>query len=163
MLDGTYQAWEVPGRSAQLTQALVEAGARLYGARPLMRAFTVRRVVAPAGVGERDTLGMVRAIHAWVRDRIRFSNEPGEQVLLPDRVLAWGFGDCDDKTCLTAAMLESIRVPWRTVLLARDGVPFHILPQALVDGRWRHLEVSDRRARFGEDPRELMRRVGLSL
>lgn len=162
MTDATYRAWEIPGRSASQTQALVEGAARTYGARPLMRAFTVR-VLERAGVGERDTLGQARAVFEFVRDRIRFANEPGEQVLLPDRVLAWGFGDCDDKSGLAAAMLESIRIPWRTVLLARNGVPFHILPQAQVNGVWHHLEVSDRRARFGEDPRALMARLGLAL
>lgn len=162
MIDG-YRAIEVPGRDAEQTRSLVEWGARLYGSRPLMRYFTVRHVIEPARVGERDTLGQVRAVFEWVRDRIRFSNEAGEQVLLPDRVLLWRFGDCDDKTCLVAAMLESIRIPWRTALLARNGVPFHILPQANVDGRWYDLEVSDQRARFGEDPRDLMRRVAVSL
>ena len=158
-----YLALEVRGRDAEQTRRLVEWGARAYGARPLMRLFTLRRVIEPAGVGERDTLGMVRAVFEWVRDRVRFSNESGEQVLLPDRVIAWGFGDCDDKTTLAAAMLESIGIPWRTVLLARRGVPFHIYPQARVGGRWLDLEVSDQRARFGEDPRALMARLGLVL
>ena len=161
-LDG-YAALDVPGRDPEQTRALVEWGARLYGSRPLMRLFTLRHVVEPAGISERDTVGIVRAVFEWVRDRVRFSNEAGEQVLLPDRVIAWRFGDCDDKTCLVVAMLESVRIPWRTVLLARGGVPFHIYPQARLGGRWVDLEVSDRRAKFGEDPRVLMRRLGLSL
>ena len=71
MLDGTYQAWEVPGRSAQLTQALVEAGARLYGARPLKRAIQsqfedpMARAILEGRFVAGDTL-RVRCVHGAI-------------------------------------------------------------------------------------------------
>ncbi len=159
----SYRLYQLPGRTAERTRQVVEELARLYGGHPLMRFLCVDQIVRPRGLDERDQVGMVRAIYEFVRDSIRFVAEPGEQVQTPARTLLWGYGDCDCKTALTCALLESVGLTWRTVLLSRNGVPFHILPQALVGGRWTHLEVSDKRALFGEDPRELMRRIGVAL
>lgn len=158
-----YREHRVEGRHPEQTRAIVEELAQMYGASPLTRFFVVEHILRPAKVNERDVLGMARAIFMWVRDRIRFANEAGEQVLTPARTLIWGFGDCDDKTALVCSLLEAVRIPWRTALLARNGAAFHILPQARIGGRWYHLEVSDRRARFDEDPRAFMKRVGLIL
>lgn len=163
MSDATYQAWSLSGINAYRTRGLVKMVAQVYGAHPLMRAFVSRQILDPAGVAPHDTLGAVRAIFAWVRDEVRFLLEHGEQVLTPGRVLLWRLGDCDDRSGLVAAMLQSIRVPWRLKLLARQIGgrlrPYHIWPQALVGGEWIDLETSDPRARFGEHPSTLTRRV----
>lgn len=163
-----FQFWRIPYKSATHTRTLVRRCAQVYGAHPLMQVFVVRRVLRPAGVEPRDLVGAARAIHAWVTRHIEFHNESGEQVKTPGCVLRVRFGDCDDRTGLVAAMLESIRIPWRLQLLARrvDGRlrPFHIWPQARISGRWWDLETSDRAARFGEHPVALMKRLqGLSL
>lgn len=159
----SFRYWRIPGMDANRTRSIVGRLARAYGRHPLMRAFVVGRVLRPAGIAPRDTAGTVAAIFRWVRDNIRFQNEPGEQVLTPGRVLIWRFGDCDDRAGLVAAMLESVGIRWRLVLLSRHGTPFHIWPQALVRGRWMHLETSDDRARLGESPESLMGRTAVRL
>ena len=162
-----YASFTLAGVDAVQTQRIVEELAEWYGNSPLMRLATVDLVLRPAGIHERDKVGAVAAVYRFVRDEVRFTEEAGEQVLSPGRTLAWRYGDCDDKTALVCAMLESIRVRWKTALLGRlagDGFrPFHILPYAFVQGVWVPLEVSDRRARPGEDPRDLMRRVSVQL
>jgi transglutaminase-like putative cysteine protease len=168
MTDPAFRFWRLPGKDPQATRALVRRVARIYGGHPVMRWFVMRRVLAPAHVAPRDELGMAAAIHAWVRDHVAFVNESGEQVLTPGRTLRWRFGDCDDRSCLVAAMLESVRIPWRLVLLSkrvgRELVPFHIWPQARIRGRWIDLETSHSRAQFAEHPVTLMKRLaGLSL
>lgn len=159
----SFRYWRIPGMDAERTRRLVAHVARAYGRHPLMRAFVVGRVLRPAGVAPRDTAGTVRAIYTWIRDNVRFQNEPGEQILTPGRVLIWRFGDCDDRSGLAAAMLESLGITWRLVLLSRRGVPFHIWPQAMVRGRWIDLETSDDRARLGESPEALMGRTAVRL
>lgn len=157
--DPTFRAWALPGKHPARTKRLIEQLARLYGGHPLMRWIVVRHILQPAGVPARDHERAARAIHAWVRDEIRFELEAGEQVLTPARVIRWLFGDCDDRAGLVAACLESLRIPWRLQMeLWADGG--HIWPEAHVGGRWTPLETSDRRARFGEHPRALIRRLG---
>lgn len=157
------RVWRIDSRSAAQTQALVEHLARLYGGLPHMR-DCVAALLNLYHVAPRDERGMARAIWTWVTHNVRFLNEAGEVVQTPAKTLRARFGDCDDRTSLVCAMLESIRIPWRTQLLSRNGVPYHIWPQARVGGRWIDLETSDERARFGEHPDALMRRIaGLSL
>lgn len=168
MAEKNFRFWRIPNRGAIHTRELVRQVAKTYGAHPLMRKYVVHQVLGPAGVVPRDQLGMARAIHGWVRDRIAFVNEAGESVLTPGRVLLWRYGDCDDRTGLVAAMLEAVRIPWRLQLLCRRRrgrlVPFHIWPQARIAGRWHDLETSHSRSRFAEHPANLMRRLaGLSL
>ena len=164
----TFRFWSVPKKGPEQTRRLVEELARIQGHHPTMRYAAVKLMLEPYGVDPRDQVGAVRAIHAWVRDHVRFVDEPGESILTPARVLLWRYGDCDDRSCLVAALLEAIRIPWRLMLLARRVggrlAPFHIWPQAFAAGRWVDVETSDRRAEFGEHPAALMRRLrGLSL
>ena len=168
-----FRFWRLPYRNAEATRRLVDLVARVYGHHPRMRQFVAHQVLEPARVPHRDDLAAARAIHAWVTKNIRFLNEAGEQVLTPARVLNMRYGDCDDRSGLVAAMLTSIRIPFRLMLLGRrrpapDGasrlVPFHIWPQAIIRGRVFDLETCHPKARFGEHPRDLMRRMrGLSL
>ena len=157
-----YRAWVVPGKTPARTCRLVADIARLYGQLPQMRAITVLGVLDPGGVPSGDSFAAVEAIHAYVRDRIRFVPESGEQILTPGRVMLWGFGDCDDKTGLVAAMAESIRLPWRIRMLGRSGPggvrPFHVWPQVWASGRWRDVETCDSRAMFDEHPRDVLAR-----
>ena len=164
----SFRFWRIEHKSPEHTRHLVRRCAEVYGAHPKMQSFVVRRILRPAGVGARDIPGAVRAIHAWVTRNIEFHNESGEQVKTPGRVLIVRFGDCDDRSGLVAAMLQSLRIKWRLQLLARrvggQLFPFHIWPQARVDGRWVDVETSHSLARYDEHPAALMRRLrGLAL
>lgn len=61
-------------------------------------------------------------LQAWVRDHIAYFFDPREVELVrtPPETLKRGVGDCDDKTVLLLAMLES--VGFQTELLAVGGV-----------------------------------------
>ena len=57
-----------------------------------------------------DRAGEVKALHAFVRDSIRYTNDPQDVELLqtPRATLEMGTGDCDDKSTLLASLLASI-------------------------------------------------------
>lgn len=98
-----------------------------------------------AGLPPKDLAGEVRALHAFVRDRIRYVRDVAgvETVQTPERTLQNAAGDCDDKSTLLAALLESIG--FRTRFEAVGFVPgrwSHVLVQALVHGRWVPLETT---------------------
>lgn len=152
--------WAIPGIDPQRTRAIVGRLALEYGGHPLMRWFVVHHILNPGGVPSHSTLEAVRAIHAWVRDEIRFVPEVGEQILTPARVILWRFGDCDDRSGLVCALLESIKIPWRLVLTSRGGVPFHIHPQAWVPPRgWIDVETSHPSCELGEAPHKVIDRL----
>jgi Transglutaminase-like superfamily len=67
-----------------------------------------------------DTLGEIKALHAFVRDAIRYTNDPDNVELLrtPRAILQMGVGDCDDKSTLLAALLLAIGLRPRFVAVA---------------------------------------------
>lgn len=93
----------------------------------------------------RDWLGQIMALHAFVRDNIRYLRDPVgvERVAMPEVTLEIGQGDCDDKATLLAALLESIGHPARFVALAFNGQGFsHVLVETAVsNGAWMPLET----------------------
>lgn len=80
------------------------------------------------------------ALHAFVRDKIRYVRDPVgvEMVQTPERTLEVGTGDCDDKSTLLAALLESTGHPARFTVVAFNGNPFsHVLVESKVgSNRW---------------------------
>lgn len=93
-----------------------------------------------------DTLGEVKALHAFVRDAIRYTNDIRgvETVQTPRVTLETGVGDCDDKALLLAALLESIGRPARFVAIQLGGPGFsHVLVETRAgkNGRWIPLET----------------------
>lgn len=94
-----------------------------------------------------DTLGEIRALHAFVRDSIRYTNDIRGVELLqtPRATLEMGVGDCDDKSVLLASLLESIGRPTRFVAVAfPPGNAFsHVLVETRFgsSGKWLPLET----------------------
>jgi transglutaminase-like putative cysteine protease len=92
-----------------------------------------------AALPERKWLREIAALHAWVRDRIRYVRDPVgvELVQTPEKTLEYGMGDCDDKCCLLGAALESIGHPAKFVALGFNGQPFsHVIVETRVGPRW---------------------------
>ena len=56
-----------------------------------------------------DVQGEIRAIHAFVRDKVRYINdvEDVETLQTPDYTLKCGQGDCDDKAMLVNTLLAA--------------------------------------------------------
>ena len=81
---------------------------------PIIREMAVRLTM---GCPQKDLVSEVKCIHRFVRDQIRYVRDINgvETVHTPEKVLEYGAGDCDDKTVLTAALLESIGYRTRIV------------------------------------------------
>jgi transglutaminase-like putative cysteine protease len=98
-----------------------------------------------ADLPQYDRMGEVKALHAFVRDSIRYTNDPAGVELLqtPKATLEIGTGDCDDKSTLLAALLQSIDRPARFV--AVGFTPANQYSHVLVETRngkgWMPLET----------------------
>lgn len=112
---------------------------------PLIRQFTCRLV---GHLPQKDKASEIRTIHAFVRDRIRYIHDIRgvETVHTPEFILQNGYGDCDDKTVLCAAMLESIGYKTRITVIGfgGPGTGFcHVYPEVVHDGAWLPLECTE--------------------
>jgi transglutaminase-like putative cysteine protease len=95
---------------------------------------------------QRDYAGEVRALHAWVRDCIRYVRDIRgiETLHTPRWLLKERAGDCDDKSLLLASLLESIGTPTRFAAMGLSpGALEHVLLEARVGRRWVPLETTE--------------------
>lgn len=93
--------------------------AEAYGRDPRWREFVVKNILA--GVQDRDYRGQAAAILNWMHARLRYINEPDEQLQSPWETLRLGFADCDDMGIFGAAAAEAVALPWRFVLAGRNA------------------------------------------
>lgn len=65
------------------------------------------------GLRQKDRLGEIKALWAFVKNNIRYVRDIRgvETVHTPEQILRQESGDCDDKSLLLAALLESIGHP----------------------------------------------------
>lgn len=91
-----------------------------------------------------DTMGEIRALHAFVRDSIRYTGDIRgvETLQTPKATLELGVGDCDDKSLLLAALLLSINRPARFVAVGLNGGGLsHVLVETRFGKSWMPLET----------------------
>lgn len=93
-----------------------------------------------------DRPGEIKAIHAFVRDCIRYTSDihKVETLQTPRATLELGIGDCDDKSVLLASLLLSIGLPARFVAIGLNGGPLsHVLTEVRcgAPGKWMPLET----------------------
>ncbi len=96
-----------------------------YGAKsPKIREFAFG-IVNKSGVPNKDYRGMTVAVHNWVRDNIRYINDPiGQETLChPEYTLQLGAGDCDDLSTLEAALLGSLGIDTQFVVVGLRPAP----------------------------------------
>jgi len=87
----------------------------------------------------------IRALHAFVRDGIRYLKDPNgvELVQTPLVTLEVRHGDCDDKSVLLATLLESIDHPARYVAVGFEPGRFsHVYVETKLGARWHALETT---------------------
>lgn len=98
-----------------------------------------------ASVAERNNTGIVTTLQSWVRDRIRYVNDPVglEMVQTPPRTLSIMTGDCDDKATLLATLLATMGFHTRFAAIAVNGENFfsHVMAQVRMGSRWVNLET----------------------
>jgi transglutaminase-like putative cysteine protease len=111
------------------------------------RASPVVRVTAQTIVKDcpnRDRVCQVKAIHAFVRDHIKYLPDVRdvETIQTPEYTLKMGSGDCDDQSVLVGSLLESVGLQVRFLAIAVRGGDFsHVSCQVLLGTRWVNLET----------------------
>jgi transglutaminase-like putative cysteine protease len=126
----------------------LEIMARLAREASLEPAIQGLAIELTQGVRNEDFYGEIAALHAFVRDEIRYVQDVnGVETLRPPLdTLALGAGDCDDKSVLLAALLESIGHPARYTAVAFEPDLFeHVYVESRFDWRgrkWLPLETT---------------------
>lgn len=131
----------VPGISATLK--IMSQLVKEYKKSMAVRGLTLRLV---KDCGQKDYSCEVRQVHAYVRDTIRYVNDirDVETIQTPDKTIELGQGDCDDKSTLIAAMLESIGHPTRFVAIGfQVGVFAHVYVETKIGAKWIPLETTE--------------------
>jgi hypothetical protein len=79
---------------------------------PIIREAAIAAILKE-DIAPKDFLGEYRAIHNFVRDKIRWTRDARkhETLVWPARTLMIGAGDCDDKTTLESSMLLMVGFP----------------------------------------------------
>lgn len=97
------------------------------------------------GLPQQDYAAEVRALHAFVRDHIRYVRDVRgvETLHSADKVLELRGGDCDDKAILLASMLESIGHATRFKAVGfAPGKYSHVFVEVQLNGKWVPLETT---------------------
>lgn len=98
---------------------------------------------------QKDYAGEVRAVHEFVRDRVRYVRDVRtvETLHTADHLLQSRQGDCDDKAILAASLLESIGHRTRLVAVGPSRHRFvHVYAQVAhpgQPGKWITLETTE--------------------
>jgi len=98
---------------------------------------------------QKDWLSEIVALHAFVRDNIRYVRDVRgvETLQTPERTLLNKSGDCDDKSTLLAALLESISHPARFVAVgfrnANSCDHVFVETKLRTTGKWIPLETTE--------------------
>lgn len=95
---------------------------------------------------QKDYVGEVKALQAFVRDKIRYIKDVRdvETIQTPLVTLQIRSGDCDDKCTLLASLLESIGHPTRYVAVGFQPDNFeHVLCETRIGNKWIPLECTE--------------------
>lgn len=93
----------------------------------------------------------IRAVGRFTRASIRIIDEPDELLVHPLRMLSdietegVGFGDCDDVSMFSAALLTSVGIPARFRAVSPDpdyGHYRHVFTEYYLGGEWFPLDLT---------------------
>jgi transglutaminase-like putative cysteine protease len=125
------------------------------GARDLAVRTAAISAVKRAGIRPMDYRGELDAIFRFVRDEVRYTRDPVSVEVLqtPVATLKRLAGDCDDKSVLLAAMIESIGHPsqlaFRVIGTRPGGNYSHVYVVAKLGGRLIPLDPTPAGAKLG--------------
>lgn len=110
---------------------------------PAIRNRAADLVAFVPGQGFRE---QARLLFQFVRDQIRYLGDVNgvETIQAPDVTLSLGYGDCDDKATLLAALLESIGHPARFVAVGfgAPGEFDHVFLETKIGSDWIPMETT---------------------
>lgn len=95
---------------------------------------------------QKDWLSEVKAIHDFVQNEIRYTKDIRgiETIQTPEVTLNNRYGDCDDKSTLTATLLETIGHPTRFVACGFNGNGLsHVFVQTKIGNHWVSVETTE--------------------
>ena len=99
-----------------------------------------------AGLRSKDFVGEIKAVHAWMRNNIRYVKDilDVETLHTADKMLEIRQGDCDDHSILIASLLGSIGYPTRFVAIAmRPGQFSHVYTEVQLNKKWIAVETTE--------------------
>jgi hypothetical protein len=158
-------------------RTFVDVRAKVEHLAELVRAGAMRSDGYSAGPIARLVLGSVEQCHAWVRDRIAYTEEPSEMLETAAFIARERRGDCDGQAVLVATLVlclggSAILVPQGgkpddpahlVTLVKAGGGSCHVAPWQpfglAAPAGWQWAETTLRGARFGETPSEAARRL----
>jgi transglutaminase-like putative cysteine protease len=120
---------------------------------------TAAEIVSP--LQQKNFMGEIKRLHAYVRDAIRYLRDIHgvEVVQSPPETLRRGYGDCDDKAVLLAALLESIGHPTRFVAVGKAPGKFtHVYVETRRGPNWIALETTEP-VDVGWQPKNILARM----
>ena len=117
-------------------------------ARQGKKSYVVRRLAEQitSDIRQKDWREEARAVQEYVRDHVRYVKDINgvETVATPEQTISRLMGDCDDKSLLTASLLESVGHPTRFVAVGRAPNRFvHVLVETLIANRWVPVETTE--------------------
>jgi hypothetical protein len=135
-----YQYRTISGGEAGTDQTVEQIAefVRYSQKRPHIRLLAVQ-ILDRVNVDSREPKRAAHALFSWVSDRIKYVLDPisVETVQDPETTLKLKAGDCDDHSGLMAALLQSIGIPARFVVIGSDPDRFqHIYTEAQIKGEW---------------------------
>ena len=95
---------------------------------------------------QKDYAREIAAIHAFVRDDIRYVRDINdvETLQYPAITLDIGQGDCDDKVILAGSLLETIGHPVRLVAIGTDPFRYtHVLHETILKNKCFSVETTE--------------------
>ena len=114
-----------------------------YKVNPIVRELALRLT---RHLPQKDYAAEARTLHDYVKNSIRYVRDIADTEVLqtPVKTLEYGQGDCDDKSTLLAAMLESIghQTRFHAMGFSRGSVS-HVTVEDLLGGKWVALETTE--------------------
>jgi len=141
----TYTLQTIPNGKAgtAATLQIMSGLVKTYKKAPAVRELALFLV---KNLPQKDWRGEVAAIHSFVKEQIRYTKDINgvETLQTPVQTLRLKAGDCDDKTTLVAALLESIGHPTRLKAVGFSPGHFcHVLPETKIGGKWVTVETTE--------------------
>ena len=117
------KVWNFPNwskSSPSERMAVLRRISTVSGRNPKMATLAVG-ILRQNNVKPRDYKKQAAVLLKFVQDEIYYINEPSERLQDPEYTLKVRYGDCDDMILLYHALLESINLKWKFVLVAKEG------------------------------------------